>query len=467
MKKLLFIILLTSLSVKSQNFWTEYSATSPLFYNNTKVSSISIVDENTTWISLDDADGTIGSRTAYSKSTNGGSIWNHGAINTGIISGYDHHGIANIHGISESVAYSAVYSISAGYIGGIWKTSDGGINWTRQDTAAFSSANSFPALVYFWNTNEGVAMGDAVNGTFEVYTTTNGGDLWVLNPVIAPLSAQEFLIQNNFEVNGNTIWVLTDFGRILKSSDRGLSWTALQPPIFNSQGSSFFEYRDGRLAFSDSSNGLLLYTDRYLGDFENSSILYKTTDGGFTWTEINYTGPCRNFDITAVPGMPNAYISVGSDNIGRGSSYSVDAGYTWANINNNPDTNFVKGNEVAMLNADHGFAGTYSTSSSIGGIFKWSGGDMLREAQSQLAISPFTENQSITVSPNPTLDILNISGENIIQIEVTDVLGKEIKNLKFDSLDTVNLNFDFLTSGIYLLKVTNDKGTVIKKFVKQ
>ena len=133
------------------------------------------------------------------------------------------------------MAYAAVFPKSMTVTGGIWKTIDGGATWTKQPTAQFNSPNySFTNHVYFWNANEGVAMGDAADGYFEIYTTSNGGELWTRvpsSPVLIPLAENEYGINGNFIVNGDTIWALTLFGRLLKSVDKGLHWTVSQTPM--------------------------------------------------------------------------------------------------------------------------------------------------------------------------------------------------------------------------------------------
>jgi len=457
MKKLLLIIcLISAINTKAQDFWTEYATSQPL--SSTGISSISIVDQNTTWLSMRSGLVSAADMRRYAKTVNGGTIWTTAAIDLGANS--LNLEIANIHGISASVAYAAVYPTVAQARGGIWKTIDGGTTWAKQTSAAFSDPSSFTDLVYFWNANEGVTVGDATNGYFEIYTTNDGGNNWTRVPSISaptPIDPQEYVVLNNFTTNGNTIWIGTAFGRILKSSDKGMTWTVKQSPI-QDFGTGINSYIAGDMAFTDQNNGLLQ---------TNEFMLYNTSDGGATWSEMIVDGVLRTFDIAAVPGMPNAYVSVGEDIDfdERGSSYSIDGGLTWIGINNNPDTNYVDGGQIAMFNEDYGFASGFSNTPTEGGIFRWGGGPMLRMAQ--LAVSTFTGDKSITVAPNPTSGVLNISGKNISQIKVYDAMGKQIMDMNYNTVNNANINLDALANGIYLANVTNDKGTSVIKVVKQ
>lgn len=366
MKKLLLLsALLLTLVSQAQDVWTEYATAQPAV--STGVRSISIVDANTTWLNM--GCGTTGCTTIrrFAKTVNGGSVWTTAAIDLGPSS--TNLQIANIHGVSADVAYASVFPTAAGTLGGIWKTMDAGVSWTKQTTAAFSDSNSFTNMVYFWNANEGIAMGDPANGYFEIYKTLDGGTNWTRigsTPALIPLDPQEYGLHDQFAVSGNSIWIGTTFGRLLHSTDKGATWSVLQSPIPDF-GGGINGNQSADFAFRDANNGLL-QTSEYL--------LYNTNDGGVTWNNVPWVGVLRTFDIAAIPGLPNAYVSVGEDidTFERGSSYSPDGGFTWISINDNPDVNYVDGGIITMLNANVGFAGGFNTSPTDGGIFRWNGG---------------------------------------------------------------------------------------------
>ncbi len=451
-KLLLFASFILALSAQAQDYWTEYATSQPAA--STGMRSISVVNDNVTWLS--NSCGTTGCTAIrrYSKTVDGGLTWTTAAIDLGASAA--NLEIANIWGVSDQVAYASVFPKAAGAVGGVWQTTNGGTTWTRQNTASFNGADgaSFTDLVYFWDANNGVVFGDPSDGSFEIYTTSNGGTNWVRVPagnIPAAIDAAEYGLTNQYAATGNKIWVGTTFGRILMSVDHGLTWTVAISPIPDF-GGGINGAESGDLAFSDESNGVLQTSDY---------LLYNTTDGGDTWNSVTWVDNLRNFGISEIPGLPNTYISVGEDlNAVRGSSFTTDGGVTWTNINDNPDTNYVDGGVISFLNATTGFASGFSTSAAVGGIFKWNG--------NPLANDTFTAQQIATASPNPTSGVIELKGTNISQVEVYDVLGKQISSNNYSSLNNVTLNLASLNNGVYMVKVSNATGNSSTiKVVKQ
>lgn len=75
-----------------------------------------------------------------------------------------------------------------------------------------------------------------------------------------------------------------------------------------------------------------------------------------------------------------------------------------------------------------------------------------------------------SVSPNPAKDNLNIVLPSTIQnsaISVYDVLGKRIYSTVIENTHTKSIDVSSWKSGVYLIRVSNDKSTHTKRFVKQ
>ncbi|MBP5651013.1 MAG: T9SS type A sorting domain-containing protein, partial [Bacteroidales bacterium] len=78
------------------------------------------------------------------------------------------------------------------------------------------------------------------------------------------------------------------------------------------------------------------------------------------------------------------------------------------------------------------------------------------------------QTERFSVYPNPAVDQLNVSGENMRTIELYNALGQLIitENPAIDNFCTVSVGN--LSSGIYMLKVISTDGRAsVRKFVKK
>ena len=411
-------------------FWSE-KATGFTAANRT-LSSISIVNTSVIWaIALDNSAAPDYTIKEFTKSTDGGETWTPGTINLGAnTSGL---GITSISAISDQIAWiSAAPDVSD--FGGVWKTTDGGLTWTKQTTALFNNPiDSYTSFVHFWDASNGVTGGDTENGTFEIYTTSNGGNNWnrVIGANIPSSLVGEMGYVGVTSVVGNIFWFGTSAGRIFKSIDKGLSWTVTQTP------STDFNLGLDRFTFSDANNGLFM-------DHNNTTTLYKTTDGGNNWTSITTPGFYKT-NIAYIPGTSTVIAGAAANPFG--SSYSTDNGSTWTTI----DSGVFHGT-LAFLNDSFGFSAGINTNATTGGISKFAG--------LPLKTPSFEADKQIVAYPNPTNGILKINSNNslIKEVSVYDLLGKEVFNSKFSPLNNVNLDLNSLQAGNYILKTTSDSG---------
>lgn len=84
-----------------------------------------------------------------------------------------------------------------------------------------------------------------------------------------------------------------------------------------------------------------------------------------------------------------------------------------------------------------------------------------------LGLSTYESEANITIYPNPVIDVVSIEAKAIIEyVEVIDINGRIIltKNNKESFL---YLNLEPLVAGVYLMRVTTDKGFIIKKIIKR
>lgn len=75
-----------------------------------------------------------------------------------------------------------------------------------------------------------------------------------------------------------------------------------------------------------------------------------------------------------------------------------------------------------------------------------------------------------SVFPNPANNVLNISNSvnaSIQNVELTDINGRSIKNVKVDNLTETQVNISDISQGVYMLRITSDRGSLVKKVVKE
>ena len=365
----------------------------------------------------------------FTKTIDGGENWESNSINLGNLN----LGISMIHAISDEIAWVVAYPTAANQIGGIYKTNDGGITWSRQDSANYNTSSSFANVVYFWDENTGFAQGDPINGEFELYVTSNGGENWQIvpgNSIPNPLGG-EYGYTRQIEVVDDNIWFTTNNGRIYHSIDKGNNWSVYQSPI-NDFGSAEVS---GSISFSDSLNGIII---------DNNGNVFRSFDSGYSWSQITITGPVYTSGLCFIENTNTVFTT------GGGSSFSTDGGYSWTPIDTAPHL------FVDFYNEELGWSGGWTQVTgtvSSGGVWKW------EDFSLEINI-PEDELNSIKYFPNPTDGLLNILYEGEIQTIVLDIKGKEIIKTDKKIIDLMNLN-----KGIYILKVIDQSSKKID-FIK-
>ncbi|RYU78049.1 T9SS type A sorting domain-containing protein [Hymenobacter persicinus] len=398
----------------------------------------------------------------FTRTTNGGATW---TFNT--VAGANNYQAAGIHALDGNTAFVAQFGANGG--GEIVKTTNGGATWSKSTTISqFAAPAGFNNWVYFFDANNGVSLGDP-NGPgaayFEIYTTSNGGTTWTRVPsasIPAPLDANEYGLVGSYCAVGNTIWAGTTHllnpadansgvpTRVLKSTDRGLTWTASAPtPLLG---------YISKIAFTDANNGIA---------FRGSDMI-STTDGGATWTTQTYTGNFNHFDIDAVPGT-NIIVSVGSSvetvstTADYGSSYSTNNGRTWIDIDRGRYSS-----TVDFISRTVGYSGAQTDAAGAGGVYKASP-TILANRSAELQ-------KSLSVYPNPSASgVFNLQLSSGIKagtsVRVFDAVGRQVFNQVLNAtsvasqLTTVDLSKE--KAGLYTLELRTDAGVAQQKLVIQ
>lgn len=437
-KKLLYLTLLASTFANAQ--WTEQNTAFATPFRG--IEEIKIVNATTVWARAYDGSGGGANVQEFTRTTDGGTTWTTGTINVGNTA----LDIVNISPVSATTAWAAAIDEATG-LGVIYKTTDSGVTWTRQNNAAFqTNGSSWLNGVHFFNSLEGVAFGDpAPASRFEISRTVDGGTTWSSpapgnNPTA---SANEYGYGNSMASSGNTLWFTTSLGRLYKTTDKGATWTKHQTPIVDF-GGYITATSSGNVYFSSTTNGIILAS----ADSGATYSLYKTTDGGVTWSAgTAFTAPYRNLSY-----VPNTNILVGTGTVAsvNYSGYSLDNGTTWTQL----DTG-VQRTSISFLNDTTGWAGGFNTNATTGGIFKYTGPGFLSNKE-------FNSTSEFSVYPNPTNGVIKVASANAInKIAIYDMLGKEVFNKNFSNTSNeVSVDLSEIKTGIYFLKATSSNERV-------
>ncbi len=423
------------------------------------IGSFSLVDTNTLWALAVGTPDFVSATNLYSKTINGGATWTAGQS--------PNNQIGTISAINANTAWITTCDFPSSSATQIYKTTNGGSNWVTQNVS--NLANSSPDFIHFWDASNGVLFCDPstinpnFNNPFQAFVTNNGGVTWSAVPntngqFVA--TAGEYGYLNCFAVNGNTIWTVTSGGHVLRSTNRGVTWSRYSLP-------GTITVINPKIAFRDASNGLIaLNSYAGSGPGQHYSFL-KTTNGGQTWTAVTSTGVPFNNDFCAIPGTGN-YVCVGAENNLKGSSISSDDGSTWQLLEDT--TNCPRRTAVAFLNSTLGWSGGVNQSSTVGGVFKWSG-----------AVTPMAgvENKSlpaieISVYPNPTSNLLSVYLNNLngrkIQLSISNFLGQKVyesTNEYSTPFYTKHIDVSNLPAGCYTLSLFDGISMQARKIIKE
>jgi photosystem II stability/assembly factor-like uncharacterized protein len=266
----------------------------------------------------------------YTVTTDGGATWH-----AGVVPGAESVQFRDVEAFSDKVAY--LLSIGNGTDSRIYKTTDGGANWTLQ----FQNQNpdAFYDCFAFWSPQRGVAVSDSVNGVFPDLRTTDGMTWVDISQNLPPALPGEAQFASSGTCittqGGRNAWIVTggaSMARALVTHDGGDTWNAYDTTLFSSPSAGAFT-----VDFRNPHDGIVGGGDLDPADPNNAHTAISH-DGGQTWTLTN-APPVTG----AIFGL--SYISKGSGggggNEGRtvvitandgGAAWTPDEGTTWNSL---------------------------------------------------------------------------------------------------------------------------------------
>ncbi len=232
--------------------------------------------------------------------------------------------------------------------GGLWRTTDGGQNWSVVTDGEIGSASigavqvceADPDVVYM-GTGETQLRGNIQQGD-GAYKSTDGGTTWTHTGLRETQNIARIRIHPE---NCDVAWAAA-FGKhsaenpergVFKTTDGGESWRRV---LYKSD-------KAGAVDISvDATNPDVLYASVWeawrrswgMSSGGEDSGLYKSTDGGESWTEITAAiglgeGPVGKIGVAVSPANPERVWALIEHEPDGGLWRSDDAGATWERVN--------------------------------------------------------------------------------------------------------------------------------------
>ncbi|MCA9715751.1 MAG: hypothetical protein KC468_13820 [Myxococcales bacterium] len=216
----------------------------------------------------------------------------------------------------------------------IFRSDDVGVTWTMVFQAS-QAEGAWRALAMWPYRDEGVALGDPVNGRFAVLTTHDAGRTWrrpdpaeqrVVPPEALP---GERLLGSAVAVGPtNEVWFGTggSAARVFRSDDSGLTWEVADAPLAHGHERAGVH----SISFLTRTIGIAVGGDPEAPD-ERTGTAAWTFDSGYSWAakvEENPAGFRSAVVFTHV--VSRAILGTTAVAVGpNGADLSLDCGRTW------------------------------------------------------------------------------------------------------------------------------------------
>ncbi|MDD5088753.1 MAG: hypothetical protein PHI18_08145, partial [bacterium] len=263
------------------------------------------------------------------KSTDGGATW----AATGMSWQQSQYRTVNqiiVHPSNSQILWAATNIQGSG---GVYKSTNGGSSWTRYLSGEAKDLDIDPSNANTLYASLGYPWGDSGNG---VYKSTDGGLSWTLSSTGLPsgstmgrmrLSITQNAPQTLYLGVAKTLSAGAGTLGIYKSTDGGATWTqqASTPNMYGGQG--WYNI----VCEAHPTNSSIVYS--------SGIDIYKSSDSGVNWTQKSYwyysSGNSQyvhadHHALAFKPGDPNTIIEATDGGLFR----STNGGDTWTNINN-------------------------------------------------------------------------------------------------------------------------------------
>lgn len=402
--------------------WVSQSSGTLNYFNSVKA-----VSELVCWAA--------GSNATIRRTMDGGNTWTNGNPNPGVISGE----ILYIEATDENNAWVTTTPPSSSTF--MYKTTNGGINWTQVYTHPTGKINGIKMI----SATGGYAFGSPVSGIWNILITSNGGMNWTSLPTSPSAQLIESGFRNGIYVRMPHIWFGSFPGIIYRSTNSGINWTSHTTTGLN--GYTF------AIHFNSDTLGLA-----------SGITMVKSTDTGTTYFPLTVPGAGN---INGIDGRDNELWFVRQTQIYR----STDGGSSWTSVHTTSSTmmdiDFPDDMSGCLTGWAVGFGGTIAKmTGTLTGMERISGNIPQSHKLSQNYPNPFNSMTKIQ---------FKVSNNKFVKLSIYDISGREVAILVNEDLQAGAYEVTFnashngssaeLSSGVYYYRLVTTDYSETKKML--
>ena len=381
----------------------------------------------------------------------------------------------------------------------VYKTTDGGVTFSN---VSVHTARGLRCIGFF-DSNTGIA-GILNNPDSLLMRTSNSGASWSVVRNISGAASNG--ICGISIVDSVTAFAVGRYyrpARLLKTTDKGITWTSIVPDTSLVSSLVDCKFRDANTGFIVGGYSLGIANSRFLS---GRAVILKTTNGGLNFTRVHITSYdsawCWKIQFV---NTKLGYASVESQVTGAYLK-TTDGGFTWQE---KPFTPYVDLEGIGFINENTGWIGGYGNNpgnrppmfetTDAGATWHSTGlgrvinrirviNDTIAYAVGTSKILKYTtepvgihqissevpENFSLSQNyPNPfnpsTTIIYNVKKAGLIKLKIYDPKGVEIHTLvnEKQNIGSYSVSFDalHLPSGVYFYRLFTDNFSESKRMV--